>query len=106
MKKNLLYLMLFVFGVMGMVSCAEDMEYNNNGTVPVKQLLVPAADAEMVLINNEEATTLFEWTVGDAVTTQKYYVVFYNAATARSSSVLTMVNQPARLLSATIFSLT
>lgn len=81
MKKNFIYLMLFVFGVLGLVSCAEDMEYNNNGTVPVKELLVPAADAEMVLINNEEATTLFEWTVGDAVTTQKYYVVFYNAAT-------------------------
>lgn len=73
--------MLFVLGVMGMVSCAEDMEYNNNGTVPVQQLLVPAADAEMVLINNAEATTLFEWTVGDAVTTQKYYVVFYDQPT-------------------------
>lgn len=73
--------MLFVFGVMGMVSCAEDMEYNNNSTVPVQELLVPAADAEMVLINNEEATTLFEWSIGEVVTTQKYYVVFYDQPT-------------------------
>ena len=80
MKNTIKYLMLAFFGMLGLASCVKEMEYTNDGTVPVQELLVPAADAEMVLINSADATSLFEWTLGTTKTTQKYYVVFYDKA--------------------------
>lgn len=72
---------LLVFGACAISSCVDDMEYDNDGTIAVKELLAPSAGAQLWLVNDPEATTFFEWAVPTSQTTQQYQIVFYDEPT-------------------------
>ncbi len=68
-------------GLLTLASCADEMEFDNDTTIPVKELLTPTQGAQLWLINSPEANSLFEWGMVGKKATQRYYVTFYDRAT-------------------------